>query len=118
MTVAGAEGKHFWRPGEDLRRIALSLDKTTEAAKVQAETGARLTLAACQPMPPCQSAGRPPPNRPGSHETWALRGEESPGSSETRCRITSGGGDPRDSATESKPPARIHVCAGQGERVR
>lgn len=31
-------------------------------------------------------------------------GEESPGSMETRCRITTGGGDPRDSATESKPP--------------
>ena len=33
-------------------------------------------------------------------------GEESPGSMEARCRITSGGGDPRDSATESKPPAK------------
>jgi hypothetical protein len=31
--------------------------------------------------------------------------EESPGSTETRCRITSGGGDPRESATESRPPA-------------
>ena len=31
-------------------------------------------------------------------------GEESPGSTEVRCRITSGGGDPRESATESKPP--------------
>ena len=34
-------------------------------------------------------------------------GEESPGSTETRCRITSGGGDPRESATENKPPARF-----------
>ena len=33
-------------------------------------------------------------------------GEESPGSMETRCRVTPGGGDPRESATESKPPAR------------
>ena len=32
-------------------------------------------------------------------------GEESPGSMETRCRVTPGGGDPRDSATENKPPA-------------
>jgi hypothetical protein len=31
-------------------------------------------------------------------------GEESPGSTETRCRVTPGGGDPRESATESKPP--------------
>jgi GntR family transcriptional regulator/MocR family aminotransferase len=30
-------------------------------------------------------------------------GEESPGSMETRCRVTPGGGDPRESATESKP---------------
>ena len=30
--------------------------------------------------------------------------EESPGSMETRCRITSGEGDLRESATESKPP--------------
>ena len=31
-------------------------------------------------------------------------GEESPGSMETRCRVTPGGGDPRESATENKPP--------------
>src|SRR5262249_15362566 len=33
-------------------------------------------------------------------------GEESPGSTETRCRLTAGGGDPRESATENRPPAR------------
>jgi hypothetical protein len=43
-------------------------------------------------------------SRPGSRS--ASRGEESPGSMERRCRITSGGGDPRDSATESRPPCR------------
>ena len=32
--------------------------------------------------------------------------EESPGSTGIRCRSTAGGGDPRDSATENKPPAR------------
>lgn len=32
-------------------------------------------------------------------------GEESPGSIDIRCRITSGGGDPRESATENEPPA-------------
>ena len=41
-------------------------------------------------------------------------GEESPGSTETRCRITSGGGDSRESATESKPP----LCLGTGVRVK
>jgi hypothetical protein len=45
-------------------------------------------------------------------------GEESPGSTEARCRITSGGGDPRDSATESKPPADAKASEGKGERVR
>ncbi len=30
--------------------------------------------------------------------------EESPGSTEIWCRVTPGGGDPRDSATENKPP--------------
>ena len=32
------------------------------------------------------------------------RGEESPGSMERRCRVMPGGGDPRESATESNPP--------------
>jgi hypothetical protein len=31
--------------------------------------------------------------------------EESPGSTEAWCRVTPGGGDPRDSATEIRPPA-------------
>ena len=44
--------------------------------------------------------------------------EESPGSTETRCRVTPGGGDPRDSATERKPPAAALATAGKGERVR
>ncbi len=39
--------------------------------------------------------------------------EESPGSMEKRCRVTPGGGDPRESATESKPP----IFIGKGERV-
>ena len=42
--------------------------------------------------------------------------EESPGSTEIRCRITSGGGDPRESATESKPPVRQAI--GQQVRVK
>ena len=51
--------------------------------------------------------------------------EESPGSTEKRCRITSGGGDPRESATENRPP-RIRTAArkacgdlrrGKGETV-
>ena len=61
----------------------------------------------------CQSAGRPLP----------LAGEESPGSTETRCRITSGGGDPRESATEIEPPAaslqvRVKRCGKSAPRTR
>ena len=38
--------------------------------------------------------------------------EESPGSTRTRCQVMPGGGDPRDSATENKPPYQ-----GKGEKV-
>ena len=38
--------------------------------------------------------------------------EESPGSIRTRCQITSGEGNFRDSATENKPPYQ-----GKGEKV-
>src|ERR1043165_4516826 len=47
-------------------------------------------------MPSRQKAGRPRPRASG--------GEESPGSTEKRCRLMAGGGDPRESATESNPP--------------
>ena len=30
--------------------------------------------------------------------------EESPGSTRTQCQVIPGGGNPRDSATENKPP--------------
>src|SRR6516225_3129375 len=46
-----------------------------------------------------------------------VRGEESPGSTEVRCRVTPGGGDPRESATESTPPARLRH-AGRAARVK
>ncbi len=42
-----------------------------------------------------------PDGRSGDHRKVA--GEESPGSIDIRCRITSGGGNPRDSATEIEP---------------
>ena len=59
-------------------------------------------------------------SRPGgrTRDSRKAAGEESPGSMETRCRITSGGGDPRESATESKPPAfAFGRRRGKGERV-
>src|SRR5258707_1472776 len=50
-------------------------------------------------------------------------GEESPGSIDIRCRITSGGGNPRDSATENEPlppPYPPPACGGgiKGGAVR
>ena len=43
-----------------------------------------------------------PDGRSGKYRKVA--GEESPGSLDMRCRITSGGGNPRESATEIEPP--------------
>lgn len=40
--------------------------------------------------------------------------EESPGFTKTRCWVTPSGGDPRESAAESKPP----LCAAMRRRVR
>ncbi len=56
-----------------------------------------------------------------------MRGEESPGSTEVRCRVTPGGGDPRESATERTPPnprrsagrvARVKRCGKSAPRRR
>jgi len=54
-----------------------------------------------------------------------VAGEESPGSMDMRCRITSGEGNPRkranlrESATENEPPRRSSRSArGKGEKVR
>ena len=41
--------------------------------------------------------------------------EESPGSTEARCRVTPGGGDPRESATETHRQARLSVGRPSGE---
>src|SRR5580704_556957 len=66
-----------------------------------------------------------PEGRSGNHRKVA--GEESPGSIDIRCRITSGGGDPRDSATENEPLAfaltgrgrvRVKRCGKSAPRVR
>lgn len=48
--------------------------------------------------------------------------EESPGSREKRWRLTAAGGDPRESATESKPPGhapvRVKGCGKSAPRCR
>jgi len=43
--------------------------------------------------------------------------EESPGSTEKRCRLMAGGGDPRESATESDTAFGLRI-EGKGEKVR
>src|SRR5947209_19067302 len=53
-------------------------------------------------------------------------GEESPGSLDIRCRITSGEGDLRESATENEPPCfafglrrvRVKRCGKSAPRLR
>ena len=59
-----------------------------------------------------QTAGRP------LQAGVTRRTEESPGSTGIRCRLMAGGGDPRDSATENKPPAQPQGSASKGEMVR
>jgi len=48
------------------------------------------------------------------HFRFAKVLEESPGSTGIRGRVTPGGGDPRESATESKPPVRTPRLRGGG----
>ena len=58
----------------------------------------------------CQSVGRP------LRQNRKVAGEESPGSMDKRCRITSGGREPRDSATENRPPRRLAEDAARVKR--
>ncbi len=63
------------------------------------EHGRPALLDSPRPVPhtlPIQTAGQP--------LAGATLLEESPGSTGIRCRLTAGGGDPRESATENKPP--------------
>lgn len=79
--------------------------------KFRLDNSFKLTLPARAPIS-CLSS------RPGGR---GVRAEESPGSTDERRRLTAAGGNPRDSATESKPPERLLVMEhkpGKGERVR
>ena len=73
------------------------------------------------------TAGRGTPRSARSAGRMAAGGchnprEESPGSMERRCRVTPGGGNPRDSATENRPPslevARVKRCGKSAPRAR
>ncbi len=56
-------------------------------------------------------AYRKPTSRLDGHSCVARKGarEESPGSTRIGCRVTPGGGDPRESATENKLPQHAAV---------
>ena len=89
-------------------RVDGRLDASTMGRLVAVDALYRAARGATSGM--AEEAGWPLPG--------ATPGEESPGSTETRCRVTPGGGDPRESATESSPPAGTLGSAGKGERVR
>jgi hypothetical protein len=69
--------------------------------------GVRLRLLRLDPrLTPCTSPAHLSPARRPDGRCRLKTAEESPGSTGIRCRPTAGGGDPRDSATENKPPAQ------------
>src|SRR5262249_36380925 len=72
-----------------------------------------------RPQPQGKAVSRPD-GRSGRGRKAA--GEESPGSTDERCRITSGGGNPRESATEKETaglrPARVKRCGKSAPRGR
>ncbi len=81
---------------------------------------ALLSSPPCEPQPPCflspfsRTCLAPPDGRTAAATVKST--EESPGSTGIRCRLTAGGGDPSESATENKPPASARkVSRGQGE---
>ena len=94
--------------------------------------GAVMTIrgpGACRRAPLTRAPRHPTPVRSvGRTAAWgnAERSprEESPGSMDMRCRITSGGSNSRESATESKPPdparvtARVKRCGKSAPRFR
>ncbi len=73
-------------------------------------------------IPLCQPAGRPLLRAQALRPSGAV--EESPGSRDQRWRLTAAGGDPRESATENRPPeratakARVKRCGKSAPRVR
>ena len=73
-------------------------------------TSVRLCLTAAAPAPYASA--------PVGRTAAVSKAEESPGSIRIRRRITSGGGDPRESATESKPPDRGRKATREKARVK
>ena len=86
----------------DRPRFQTAEARSEACRRTQRNMAFLLTAAASHPIHTPVSR---PDGRSGNHRKVA--GEESPGSMDKRCRITSGGGNPRDSATENRPPRRV-----------
>ncbi len=92
--------------------------------KYFADRGRHYRLDGAAISPHCVGVSRPDGR---SRKRRKAAGEESPGSIDMRCRITSGGGNPRESATENEPPAfalrgfgaaRVKRCGKSAPRLR
>jgi len=96
-----------------VRRDALPCRRKNGSIAPGASTEPALPLTPRPPLPiPCLSVGWTAAPR----TRRKAAGEESPGSMDMRCRIMSGGGDPRESATESKPPPRLRLRRARVKR--
>jgi len=96
-----------------------------EAIKMPLRAGNPAGRNALQSKPSALDGTSPKPlitvvSRPDGRSAlkYRVRRRGKSGLQEARCRITSGGGDPMDSATESKPPSVALAKEGKGERVR
>jgi len=67
----------------------------------------------CRPLTKPRARHMRNPDADGWMTAGVQTFEESPGSMKRRCRVTPGRGNPRDSATENKPPC----THGKGETV-
>ena len=88
-------------PGGDHRRGGCRHARAA-ARRCRAVVAARIRGGLTGPAPPTVRCRARRPD--GRCRRKAV--EESPGSTGIRCRLTAGGGDPRESATENKPPAQ------------
>src|SRR5215472_13463794 len=115
VSMAGPTGRQWTRSGDCWRRAVASQRAALAAfgETAWALDGARRYLHPCEVSRPDGRSGK----------RRKAAGEESPGSTGKRCRITSGGGNPRESATENEtasgsPGARVKRCGKSAPRLR
>src|SRR5262249_8184663 len=119
----GAELHHLWGSPDDGRALPAGREGVPHFPR-QLRSKAGVRGGRGRVAGPWTGGTPPPTRRASAGGTAAPRnrrkaaGEESPGSMDIRCRIMSGGGDPRESATEKRPPAAASATTGKGETVR